>query len=393
LKNKRVVIFDLFGTLLKEKGNDFYNGLNWLREEILVDCTPETVRSSAEKFRRTYMLDRTATYKEASHFSQLEFFKSKIGFRKKMPLSDIEWGFFNAIRNNEPLAGVFELLQWLKGQDYLLFVMSNTMFSALTVKKHLDELGLAKYFNGVYTSGDCGNRKPGKRFFSSVFHEIKKQTDIKKRDVIFIGNSLEKDMLGARAFGYTPVWLSSEDRGFGEYVADCVRVSDFFECRKYFESNYICIANVSKRYSVADGIGNRIVVFLQGCHRCCMGCHNQSTWDFANGKVYGIKELVIQILSHMSSYSRNITISGGEPLEQLEPLEALLKALRLANINVCLYTGYEFNEVPDKIKDKIDYLKTGVYVDELKTFEKSFLGSTNQKFWEKGTSGEWTQKI
>jgi FMN phosphatase YigB (HAD superfamily) len=394
LKYGKVVIFDLFGTLVKDISNEYKKGFEWLKNEIMPEeCKIEDVLRIAEQFRRIYMKNRLATHKEASHLRQLEFLKSEIGFRKEKLLDEIEYEFFNASRVTEPQDGVFELLPWLKEQGYSLYVMSNTIYSAKTIKKHLEALNLADYFNGIYTSADCGYRKPGQKFFSSVFNEIKKTVSVKKSEVIFIGNSLEKDMIGAKKFGFIPVWLSSTTGGFGEYITDCIRVNDFFECKQFFENNYIRIAKVPKDYSVADGIGNRIVVYMQGCNKHCSGCHNQSTWDFFAGKIYSIKELMTEILSHMSIGTKNVTISGGEPLDQPKPLMTFLKALKQADIDVCLYTGHDFDDVSDKIRDNIHYLKTGPYVHGLRTTEKGFYGSTNQKFWEKGEEGVWVQKI
>jgi anaerobic ribonucleoside-triphosphate reductase activating protein len=393
-KNGRAIIFDLFGTIVAELSNEYKKGLEWLRGEVLrEDCEADEVLQLADWFRRTHMGNRTATHKEASHIQQIELFRDKIGFRKEMPLHEVEFGFFSASRKTEPKAGAIDLLAWLKEQGYSLFVMSNTIFSAVTIKRHLETLGMAEYFDGVFTSGDCGYRKPGQRFFSSVFAEIKKCVVVKKNEVVFIGNSLEKDMLGAKKFGFMPVWLSDDTQGFGEYLADCERVDSLIDCKRYFESEYIRIANFPKTYSVADGIGNRLVVYTQGCEKHCPHCHNQETWDFSGGKIYSIKELVTQILSHISSVARNVTISGGEPLAQPKPLLTLLNALRQAEVNACLYTGLDFDEVPSEIKEHLHYLKTGAYVHELRTTEKGFYGSTNQEFWAKREDGTWHKKI
>ena len=394
MKRSKVIIFDLFGTILKELSNEYKKGFEWLRNEILREsCTQEEVHQIAELFRLTYMQNRAATHKEASHLKQLALFKEKIGFKKEIPLTEIEFGFFSSSRKTTPMEGAIDLLVWLKEQGYSLYVMSNTIFSASTIKRHLETLNMANYFDDVFTSGDCGYRKPGRKFFNSVFSKMKKCVSVKKSEIIFIGNSLEKDMLGAKKFGFTPVWLSCDTQGFGEYIADCKRVCDMVDCKQYFEREYIRIANFPKTYSVADGIGNRLVVYTQGCNKHCYGCHNESAWDFSDGKIYSIKELMTQILSHMSIVARNVTISGGEPLAQPKPLMALLDALRQTDINVCLYTGCDFHEVSVEIKSKIHYLKTGAYVHEMKTTEKGFYGSTNQQFWEKKADGKWALKI
>lgn len=142
IKNGRVVIFDLFGTIIAELSNEYKKGLEWLRGKVLREnCGSDEVLQLAEWFRRAHMGNRTATHKEASHIQQLELFKEKIGFRKDVPLHEVEFGFFSASRKTEPKAGVIDLLSWLKEQGYSLFVMSNTIFSAVTIKRNLEKLG------------------------------------------------------------------------------------------------------------------------------------------------------------------------------------------------------------------------------------------------------------
>jgi len=394
VKFNKVAIFDLFGTLIHDKANNYLKGFDWLKNEILIeDCTMDDVLKIAKQFQLSYMKDRVATHKEASHIKQLELLKTKIGFRSEKSIDEIEYGFFSVSRVTEPQEGVFELLHWLKQQGFLLFVMSNTIYSAKTIRKHLETMKLSEYFEDIFTSGDAGYRKPGYKFFSHVSSKIKKIISVKRSDIIFIGNSLEKDMIGASKFGFTPIWISTDTSGFGEYIADCIRADNLIKCKYYFKNNYIRIAKISRDYSVADGIGNRIVVYMQGCEKHCPNCHNEITWDVSGGRTYSVKEIITQVLSHMTKGAKNVTISGGEPLDQKIPLLTLLDEFERAGIDVCLYTGNDFDDVSDEIKDKIHYLKTGSYVHELRTTEKGFYGSANQKFLEKGNDGVWIQKI
>jgi anaerobic ribonucleoside-triphosphate reductase activating protein len=375
--------------------NDYKKGIDLLCRETLAARTEfDSAMKVAEQFQRTNMRNRTTTHKEASMLKQLELFREKIGFRdNNLSLYEIEYGFFNISRATEIVDGLLGLLEHLKERDFSVFVMSNTIFSAETIKRYLDAHGLTHYFNGVFTSGDCGYRKPGHKFFNYVFKEIRKVDTVKREDVIFVGNSLEKDMIGAKKFGFNPIWLSSESNDFGEELVDCARVENLFECKAYLESNFLYAAGISKHYSVSDGIGNRIVVYLQGCNTHCYDCHNQDTWDILGGKIMSIRRLVSDVLSRMSRVARNVTISGGEPLAQPMALQTLLIAFERADIDVCLYSGQEFDDVPEEVKSKVHYLKTGSFVHTLKTTTKGFYGSTNQKFWEKGVNGEWTQKI
>ncbi|MDR1902113.1 MAG: 4Fe-4S cluster-binding domain-containing protein [Treponema sp.] len=393
MRTGRVIILDLFGTILRDVSNEYEKGIDWLCGEILtVGTTFDSAKKVAEEYRRANMLNRTTTHREAILQKQLELFRERIGFRGDLPLLDIEYGFFTASRVTAIESGLIELLNYLKEKDFSVFVMSNTIFSAGTIMRLLEAHGIGQYFSGVFTSGDCGYRKPGKKFFDYVFKRIQEQVTVKCDEVIFVGNSLEKDMLGAKRFCFNRIWLSPDKGGFGEELADCARVENLLECRDYLESNFLSVAGISKHYSVSDGIGNRIVVYLQGCDLKCYGCHNQSTWNELEGRIMSVRKLVVEVSLLLSHKARNVTISDGEPLTQPKALQTLLMGFGRAGIDVCLYTGREFEDVPEEVRSKIHYLKTGRFIHTKKTTTKGFYGSINQQFLEKGVNGEWTKK-
>jgi FMN phosphatase YigB (HAD superfamily) len=60
------------------------------------------------------------------------------------------------------------------------------------------------HFEWVITSVDAGARKPAGRFFSYALKKCK----LKKDEVLFIGNQLNTDILGANLYGIKSVWLS-----------------------------------------------------------------------------------------------------------------------------------------------------------------------------------------
>ncbi len=75
--------------------------------------------------------------------------------------------------------------------------------------------------------------------------------------------------------------------------------------------------------SQANGPGSRAVLWLQGCHLKCPGCINPDTHNPESGKRINIKD-IIKKLSHPMQTIEGVTISGGEPLEQIAPLTKLL---------------------------------------------------------------------
>ena len=130
--------------------------------------------------------------------------------------------------------------------------------------------------------------------------------------------------------------------------------------------------------SVSDGPGIRIVLFLQGCLRRCEGCQNPETWDINGGYLIDEKLLYEQISK--TSPIRRITISGGEPLLQIDSLIKLLSLLDESKYDIALYTGFEYEEVPHEILKYLNYLKTGKFIKNQIT-TVSYYGSTNQHFY------------
>ena len=106
----------------------------------------------------------------------------------------------------------------------------------------------------------------------------------------------------------------------------------------------IIINSIDYRGSICDGPGIRTVVFLQGCNIHCKGCQNPQTWDIHKGKQVTINKLIDEICAN--SYTKRITISGGEPLMQVEAVYELIRGLHEKKMDIALYTSYEYKNIP-----------------------------------------------
>ena len=132
------------------------------------------------------------------------------------------------------------------------------------------------------------------------------------------------------------------------------------------------------RDSITNGEGIRDVVFFQGCGKRCKGCHNPQTWDYGGGCHRFLGELV----NELAESSNNVTISGGEPLDQFEDLINLCKELKNQGKNIWLYTGNIVD--PNKncymeLAKYVDVIVDGRFVEELKDPNLRFRGSSNQR--------------
>ena len=143
---------------------------------------------------------------------------------------------------------------------------------------------------------------------------------------------------------------------------------------------FMRINSIRYNNSVVDGPGIRTVLFMQGCDLHCKGCQNKSTWDIEKGKKVDIDELVNELTKKV--FNKKITISGGEPLMQKESLIELVTKLNDLGFDIALYTGHQKEDVPSILLDEVKYLKTGNFIQDLKTTVKPFVGSENQVFEE-----------
>ena len=103
--------------------------------------------------------------------------------------------------------------------------------------------------------------------------------------------------------------------------------------------------NKLETFGSVDGPGVRFVVFTQGCPMRCQFCHNPETWDFKgeNAGAYDIsaQDLLKKALRYQSYWGKDggITVSGGEPLSQMDFLIEFFEAAKAAGVNTCIDTS------------------------------------------------------
>ena len=98
-------------------------------------------------------------------------------------------------------------------------------------------------------------------------------------------------------------------------------------------------------FGTVDGPGIRFVVFLQGCPLRCQYCHNPDTWG-AGGVEYSVESVAERALKYKNYFGEKggITVTGGEPLLQIDFVIELFTLLKTKGIHTCVDTsGIAFN--------------------------------------------------
>lgn len=106
-----------------------------------------------------------------------------------------------------------------------------------------------------------------------------------------------------------------------------------------------------------DGPGIRFVVFTQGCPLRCMYCHNPDSWGYDTDNLMSVDEILTQYEGVKAFCGGGITVTGGEPLVQIDFVTELFKKAHDKGIHTALDTsGLLFNrENTAKIDELLKY--------------------------------------
>lgn len=113
-------------------------------------------------------------------------------------------------------------------------------------------------------------------------------------------------------------------------------------------------------FGTVDGPGTRFVVFVQGCPMRCAYCHNPDTWEMNTGTPMEPAYIIEQYERNKPFYKGGgITVTGGEPLMQLDFLISLFTLAKEKNIHTCIdSSGIAFHPDNAELLAKLDKLMT-----------------------------------
>ena len=148
--------------------------------------------------------------------------------------------------------------------------------------------------------------------------------------------------------------------------------------------------------SIVDGPGIRFAIFVQGCSHHCPGCHNPQAQPFEGGTETPLEALVKRI--EANPLLSGVTLSGGEPFEQPEPLIALARWVRQYRrtdkngnqkppLTIWAYSGYTYEQLvagkpgvsATTLLGLCDVLVDGPFIKEQSSYLLTWRGSANQR--------------
>ena len=124
-------------------------------------------------------------------------------------------------------------------------------------------------------------------------------------------------------------------------------------------------------FGAHEGPGIRFVVFFQGCIARCLYCQNPDTWQEGIGKKVEAEEIVRRVercLPYIKSSGGGITLSGGEPLLQMDFARRLLWLCKKKRIRTAIDTA-AFYRPSDKAKLPQLLAVTDLFIVDIKAVE------------------------
>jgi len=130
----------------------------------------------------------------------------------------------------------------------------------------------------------------------------------------------------------------------------------------------------------ALGPGRRVGIWFQGCSIRCPGCISADTWA-ATKPSFAVGDVLVSIKPWLI-VADGITISGGEPFDQAEALELLLRGLRAERAgDILVFSGYPLEALQAHLS-RMDGLIDAIVSDPFERTATQSLrlrGSDNQR--------------
>lgn len=211
MQRLEAVIFDFIGTLTNVKGYNLENSKMKLCKAIIEsgfkveeNCFMDAYSNSHEKYR----VIRYQELVEVTNAVWIADALNSLGFKTTPEDERIKTAvnifFEDYVRSLELRPCVKKLLDELC-RNYKLGLVSNFTYAPV-IYAGLRKLGINKFFNAVLVSEEVGWRKP----HAKIFEEALKRLGVKAQEAIYVGDSPQEDIKGAKEVGLRTIFVPSQ---------------------------------------------------------------------------------------------------------------------------------------------------------------------------------------
>ena len=209
MHNITAIGFDLFNTLITVETRTLVVAI----ERLIQSLRESGVNLEEEPFKRAYRnaaMKFVKSAREGGRETHNSLWISAALEEEGDPIppddariGDAVENYFSAFYENvHPIPGTETMLDTLKGK-YALGLLSNFTHGP-AAREILKRTGLIAYFETILISGELGYRKP----HPLVFRRLAEELDANENQILYIGDDLTPDILGAHRAGLQPIWTT-----------------------------------------------------------------------------------------------------------------------------------------------------------------------------------------
>lgn len=217
----KTIIFDLDDTLTDDCEN--------VRQAFKIVMDYKNEQYTSEKFERFYAIDKQtwsdrakgklitpyednkekkAEWIRAHRF--IKYFNNEITYDEGVKINNI---YMEGLKENVvSQKGSYEIIKYLYEKGYKIIIATNGPIVPLNTK--LDKLKITNFIDTVFSAEEVGFMKPHKEFYKGLF----KKAQIKNsKDILFVGDELEKDIKGAIENNIDTCWCNYKNEINNKY--------------------------------------------------------------------------------------------------------------------------------------------------------------------------------
>lgn len=239
MKRPKMILFDYGQTLVDQAKFDGVKG----SAEILKYAVENKYNLSAEQLQaKANELNRELGRfdPENRHKFQIEvpnhmftaYLYESLGIRLDLSSEEIDAVFWDAAAPGKPTEGIEKFLQYLRETRIRSGVISNISFAGSVVKKRINDLLPNHHFEFIIATSEYLFRKPNRRIFELALE----MAELDPKDVWYIGDDYECDVVGAGNAGIYPIrYIGSMDMAY-EKKPDVMEISSWAELKAFIEN-------------------------------------------------------------------------------------------------------------------------------------------------------------
>ena len=201
--------FDLFGTLVLQERFSFEQCTDGLLTSLQTSgftLEKETFLPTYRQVNRRFMDQATVDGRETHNrlwvAGALQVLGHAVSPSDACVERAVEAYFEPFVRSCQLIPGTYDMLTALAGR-YRLGLVSNFTHPP-AVEQILARVGLEQFFDEIIISGRLGVRKP----HLAIFGELTRLLALTPAEIVFVGDELQADIIGAQKAGMRAVWMT-----------------------------------------------------------------------------------------------------------------------------------------------------------------------------------------